>query len=100
MMEESYNDNLIILDSELEAASSFIYNQITQLDKTWYEFKEKVEKIYREEAKAHGNDRNKVFYLVIQKQLTQKERTFSKIKRENNDKREILLYNPYVAVTE
>lgn len=99
MMEESYNDNLIILDSELEATYSFIYNQLTEVDKTWYEFKEKVEKIYREEAELHGNDRNKVFYLAIQKQLNQKERTYSKIKRDNNYKREILLYNPYVAVT-
>lgn len=103
IMEESYNDNLIILDRELEVAYSFIYNQFTQVDKTWYEFKEKVEKIYKDEAEAHGNDRNKVFYLAIQRQLNQKERTISEIKRDSNykrERREKLLYNPYVAITE
>src|SRR5690625_583006 len=103
IMEESYNDNLIILDRELEAAYSFIYSQFTQVDKSWYEFKEKVEKIYKDEAEAHGNDRNKVFYLAIQRQLNQKERTISKIKRDSNykrERREKLLYNPYVAITE
>ncbi|MEN1970667.1 hypothetical protein WMZ97_21830 [Lentibacillus sp. N15] len=103
IMEESYNDNLIILDRELEAVYSLIYYQFTQVDKTWYEFKEKIEKIYKNEAEAHGNDRNKVFYLAIQRQLSQKERTISEIKRDSNykrERREKLLYNPYVAITE
>src|SRR5699024_3881443 len=97
------NDNLIILDRELEAVYSFIYNQFTQEDKTWYEFKEKIEKIYKNEAEAHGNDRNKVLYLAIQRQLSQKERTSSALKWESNYKRkrrEKLIYNPYVAITE
>lgn len=101
IMEESYKDNLIILDRELKASCTFIYNQLTKEDKTWFEFKEKVEKIYREEAEAHGNDRNKVFYLAIQKQLNQKERTISSIKRDKNykrERREKLLYNPYGLV--
>src|SRR5699024_33978 len=68
IIEESYNDNIIILDRELEAVYSLIYYQFTQVDKTWYEFKEKIEKIYKNEAEAHGNDRNKVFYLAIQRQ--------------------------------
>ncbi|WP_047986081.1 hypothetical protein [Ornithinibacillus californiensis] len=98
--EESFNDNLILLDREFEAANSFIYEQITQLDKTWYEFKEKVEKIFRDEAETHGNSRNKVVYLAIQKKLSQKERdTVSKANQNNKSHRELLLYNPYKTIS-
>src|SRR5699024_6878132 len=103
IIEESYNDNLIILDRELEAVYSLIYYQFTQVDKTWYDFKEKIEKTYKNKAEGHSNDRNTVLYLAIQRQLSQKERTISEIKRDSNYKRERrdkLLYNPYVAITE
>src|SRR5699024_9483787 len=101
--EESYNDTLIILDRELEVAYSFIYNQFTQVDKTWYECKEKVEKIYKDEAEAHGNDRNKVFELAIQRQISQKERNISEIKQDSKykrERREELLDKHYVVITE
>src|SRR5699024_8721031 len=62
LLDEAYNDNLIILDRELEAAYSDIYKELIQIDKTWYELHQRVEKIYSDESKTYGNNRNRVFY--------------------------------------
>src|SRR5699024_12665030 len=54
LLDEAYNDNLIILDRELEAAYSDIYKELIQIDKTWYELHQRVEKIYRSEERRVG----------------------------------------------
>ena len=97
LLDEAYNDNLIILDRELEAAYSDIYKELIQIDKTWYELHQRVEKIYSDESKTYGNNRNRVFYLALQKELSQKERGISDTEQDNIFRNERLLHNPYVA---
>ena len=90
--DKAYFDNLVLLDHQLKKADIDLYNSILKLNRNWYLFKEKVEKIYQFEKEACGNDRSQVLGLAKQGMLTKNVRQSEDTKNNKQKNEQRIVY--------
>lgn len=95
----AYLDRIILLDDDLKNIDYKLYNEISKINRGWYLFRFKVERIYNYEKEAYCNDSDRVLYLAKQGLLTNKIRQSEDISiqkqmyADHKPEENILLYN-------
>jgi hypothetical protein len=95
---EAYYDDLVLIETEAKQLNAELYDHLIASNKEWYEFNEKLQKIYRAEE-ILGNSRVDVLMLAFDGKLNSKQRQGEDYKRKNSveqsnqPERDIPIYN-------